>query len=96
MRAVGQPGLQRAASLTASLSAGFPKLALPVNTTVRARVQFKQEHANILLLLCGEEHCSRVQLWGVLRDGALAYVTSTGVPISGWLSSSSQYSVSEL
>ncbi|XP_034252299.1 low-density lipoprotein receptor-related protein 2-like [Thrips palmi] len=52
-------------------------VALRVNATIKARMQFAAVHENIELHLCGAQSCSNVLLWGVRDDGTLIYTADT-------------------
>ena len=67
-----------AADLTRVSAAALPTVALPVNATATARVQYDSVHNSIELHLCGAEHCSSVVLTGAQPDGTLGYSTWTG------------------
>ncbi|XP_034252133.1 low-density lipoprotein receptor-related protein 1-like isoform X2 [Thrips palmi] len=59
-------------------------VALPVNASGTARVQFAKVHGIILVHLCGGQRCSSVWLFGERDNGTLAYRTFTGCNALGW------------
>ncbi|XP_034252339.1 low-density lipoprotein receptor-related protein 1-like [Thrips palmi] len=62
----------------------LPTVALPVNASVTARVQFAEDHSSIELHLLGSPNCSKVWLWGEGDDGTLRYMAVRGCDGCSW------------